>query len=215
MALLGVHGWHAWADAHYDRDITGMTRHVPVFYPATAKRFFVEKGWVDPQAVRDRVDLEATERRRRGEAQGLVYPSAPLSCSPPVSSDNLLLVLLDTLRHDMLTPEVMPNLYRYANQPGWFRAREHISGGNSTKAGVFSLFYGLPVTYWDAFTASQTPPVLMERFEAADYRFQVLSSATLVSPAFDRNVLPASRMSRWRRQKASLGSATSRSPMTG
>ncbi|MBS3666369.1 DUF3413 domain-containing protein [Vreelandella boliviensis] len=184
LALLGVHGWHAWADAHYDRDITGMTRHVPVFYPATAKRFFAKQGWVDPQAVRDRVDLKATE----GKAQGLVYPSAPLSCSPSVSSDNLLLVLVDALRHDMLTPEVMPNLYRYASQPGWFRAREHISGGNSTKAGVFSLFYGLPVTYWDAFTASQTPPVLMEQFEAADYRFQVLSSATLVSPAFDRNV---------------------------
>jgi len=88
------------------------------------------------------------------EAADLVYPSAPLSCSPSVSSDNLLLVLLDTRRHDMLTPEVMPNLYRYANQPGWFRVREHISGGNSTKAGVFCLFYGLPVTYGDAFLAS-------------------------------------------------------------
>ncbi|MGP9768231.1 DUF3413 domain-containing protein [Halomonas sp. AOP13-D3-9] len=184
IALLGVHGWHAWADAHYDRDITSMTRHVPVFYPATAKRFFVEQGWVDAQAVRDRVDLEVVE----GKAQDLVYPQSPLSCEPPSSPHNLLLVVVDTLRHDMLNPEVMPNLSRYTSRPGWFLASEHSSGGNSTKAGVFSLFYGLPVTYWDAFTASQTPPVLMERLEAANYRFQVLSSATLVSPAFDRNV---------------------------
>ncbi|MDR5898202.1 DUF3413 domain-containing protein [Halomonas vilamensis] len=184
VALLGVHGWHAWADAHYDREITGMTRHVPVFYPATAKRFFVEQGWVDAQAVRDAVNLEAAP----GDEQDLNYPITPLSCQPQDSPDNVMLVVLDTLRHDMLNPEVMPNLHRYANQPGWIKASEHISGGNSTKAGVFSLFYGLPVTYWDAFTASQTPPVLMETLEAQSYRFKVLSSATLVSPAFDRNV---------------------------
>lgn len=184
LALLGVHGWHAWADAHYDREITGMTRHVPLFYPATAKRLFVKWGWVDPQAVRDRVELEAAD----GKAHDLAYPSAPLSCSAPASPNNLLLVVLDSVRHDLLTPEVMPNLSRYASRPGWYRAAEHVSGGNSTKAGVFSLFYGLPVNYWDAFTAGQTPPVLMEKLEAADYRFQVLSSATLVSPAFDRNV---------------------------
>ncbi|MDY7116427.1 DUF3413 domain-containing protein [Halomonas sp. SSL-5] len=184
LALLGVHGWHAWADAHYDRDITGMTRHVPLFYPATAKRLFVKRGWVDPQAVRDRVELEAAQ----GKAHDLAYPSAPLSCSPSAAPHNLLLVVLDSVRHDLLTPEVMPNLHRYAGRPGWYRAAEHFSGGNSTKAGVFSLFYGLPVTYWDAFTGGQTPPVLMEKLEAADYRFQVLSSATLVSPAFDRNV---------------------------
>ncbi len=147
LALLGVHGWHAWADAHYDRDITGMTRHVPLFYPATAKRLFVKRGWVDPQAVRDRVELEAAQ----GKAHDLAYPSAPLSCSPSAAPHNLLLVVLDTVRHDLLSPEVMPNLSRYANRPGWYRAAEHFSGGNSTKAGVFSLFYGLPVTYWDAF----------------------------------------------------------------
>ncbi|MGQ4878521.1 DUF3413 domain-containing protein [Billgrantia sp. LNSP4103-1] len=184
LSLAGVHGWHAWADAHYDRDITSMSRHVPMFYPATAKRFFVKQGWVDPQAVRDRVDLEITESSN----QDLAYPQASLSCQPPGSSQNLLLVVVDALRHDMLNPEVMPNLSRYADRPGWYRASEHISGGNSTKAGVFSLFYGLPVTYWDAFTTSQTPPILMEKFKAAKYRFQVLSSATLVSPAFDRNV---------------------------
>ncbi|MDQ7731781.1 DUF3413 domain-containing protein [Halomonas sp. SpR1] len=184
VALLSVHGWHAWADAHYNREITGMTRHVPVFYPATAKRFFVEQGWVDAQAVRDGVELEAAP----GGEQDLIYPMAPLSCQPSDVPGNLMLVVIDALRHDMLTPEVMPNLYRYANQPGWLKANEHISGGNSTKAGVFSLFYGLPVTYWDAFTASQTPPVLMETLEEQNYRFKVLSSATLVSPAFDRNV---------------------------
>lgn len=184
VALLGVHGWHAWADAHYDRDITGMTRNVPLFYPATAKRFFIKQGWVDAQAVRDRVDLDAAG----GATRDLAYPQQPLGCRPPESPSNVLLIVVDTLRHDLLDPEVMPNLSRYASRPGWYRAREHISGGNSTKAGVFSLFYGLPVNYWDAFTASQTPPVLMERFEAAGYRFKVLSSATLVSPSFDRNV---------------------------
>ncbi|SDG47791.1 hypothetical protein SAMN05216571_11521 [Onishia taeanensis] len=184
LALLGVHGWHAWADAFYDQKITAMTRHFPLFYPATAKRFFIEQGWVDAQEVRDHVKLGASSQAGRG----LNYPLAPLECRGSESPDNVMLVVVDALRHDMLNPTVMPNLYRYAQSPGWINASEHFSGGNSTKAGVFSLFYGLPVNYWDAFTASQQPPVLLDTLEAQDYRFKVLSSATLVSPAFDRNV---------------------------
>jgi len=36
VALLGVHGWHAWAEANYDPRVTSVTRHIPVYHPATA-----------------------------------------------------------------------------------------------------------------------------------------------------------------------------------
>ena len=55
----------------------------------------------------------------------------------------------------------------------------HYSGGNSSRAGVFSLFYGLPGTYWGEFEAAQRPPVLMEAFKQRDYQFGIFSSFEL------------------------------------
>ncbi len=182
-AMLSVHLWHAWADANYRTDVTSYTRHFPFYYPVTAKRLMADLGLTDPQALRKNMELKSGSR-----GQGLNYPASEVRCVAPQSVQNVLVLLVDSLRHDMLTEEIMPNLYRFAQQPNSFSLSEHFSGGNSTKAGVFSLFYGVPVSYWDAFTAAQKPPVLMDRLQALGYHFEILSSATLVSPAFDRNI---------------------------
>lgn len=183
-ALLSVNLWHAWADANYRSDVTSFTRHFPFFYPATAKRMMADFGLTDPQALRENMEMNLAVKK----GQGLNYPTDALTCQAPQQPYNLLVVLVDTLRADVVTEDVMPNLYRFAQQPKSFSLTEHFSGGNSTKAGVFSLFYGLPVSYWDAFTAAQKPPVLMDELQSQGYDFKVLSSATLVSPSFDRNI---------------------------
>lgn len=183
-AMLSVHIWHAWADANYRTDVTSYTRYFPLYYPVTAKRLMADLGLTDPQALRKNMELKTGGAK----GQALNYPVSELTCVAPAAPHNVLVLLVDSLRHDMLTEEIMPNLYRFAQQPNSFSLPEHFSGGNSTKAGVFSLFYGLPVSYWDAFTAAQKPPVLMDRLQALNYHFEILSSATLVSPAFDRNI---------------------------
>jgi len=145
---------------------------------------FAEQGWIDPNAIREEVDMEATA----GANQDLTYPLAPLQCEPGKAPPNVVVLLIDSMRHDELPEETAPYLSSLQGEPGWITARDHYSGGNSTKAGVFSLFYSLPVNYWDAFTAAQKPPVLMNQLKHQDYQFKVLSSATLLSPAFDRNI---------------------------
>ena len=184
LALLTVNLWHAWADANYRTDVTAYTKNFPYFYPVTAKRLMADLGLTDPQQLRKNMELNTHKKKGRK----LNYPAAPVQCHKPESQPNLLLILVDTLRHDMLNAEVMPNLYNFSQRPHSFSLPQHFSGGNSTKAGVFSLFYGVPVSYWDDFTAAQKPPVLMDRLQELDYEFKVLSSATLVSPAFDRNI---------------------------
>lgn len=183
VALLSANLWHAWADANYHTDIPNYTRYFPAYYPLTAKRQMAKLGLTDPQAIRDQIEWKRTD-----STANLNYPTAPLQCQTATPPDNLLIILVDTLRADMLTAELMPNLYRFAQTPNSFALPEHLSGGNSTKAGVFSLFYGLPVSYWDAFTAAQRPPVLMQKLKEQGYDFKIFSSATLVSPAFDRNI---------------------------
>jgi len=183
-AQLLAHGWHAWADANYDQRITAITRHVPLYYAATGKRFMDRVGLVDQQRAREaQFDGKAFRPRTSSE---LRYPLAPLECSDPENPLNILVVLVDGLRWDMVDPRWMPNLHALARQSLDFR--RHYSNGNSTQPGVFSLFYGLPASYWDAFTATTTTPVLLDRLQALGYTMQVLSSAPLVSPAFDKNV---------------------------
>ena len=42
---------------------------------------------------------------------------------------------------------------------------------------MFSLFYGLPATYWDAFADFARPPVLMDLFRQHDYQLGVFASS--------------------------------------
>jgi hypothetical protein len=181
---LGAHGWHAWADANYDTRITGITRHVPLYYAATAKRFMDEHGLVDPQKVRDNQAAQALGNVNQGSQ--LNYPTQPLQCTEPDRKLNVLMIVIDGARWDMLDPRWMPNIHKFAQSNLIFE--KHYSNGNATKPGVFTLFYSLPASYWDAFTAAKKPPVTISRMQELGYQTQVLGSATLVSPAFDQNV---------------------------
>ncbi|MGD8174750.1 DUF3413 domain-containing protein [Marinimicrobium sp. ARAG 43.8] len=182
---LIAHGWNAWADANYDTRITSVARHLPLYHAATAKRFMAEHGLVDPQKVRDN---QLAQKLGNISGNGaLNYPQAPLQCHTPEHPYNLLVIAVDALRADMLDPRWMPNTYTFAQQQALV-FNQHYSNGNATKPGIFTLFYGLPASYWDAFSAHRQPPVLIERLQALGYDTGVFSSATLVSPAFDRNV---------------------------
>jgi membrane-anchored protein YejM (alkaline phosphatase superfamily) len=188
IAQLGMHTWHAYADAAYDRHVTALDRALPLYYPATAKRFFARHGLIDLQKMRDaRNDAALTQSFTHGE---LDYPRTSLQCSPPQGAQrpNVLFLTIDAWRADTMNPEATPSIARFAQRDDVMRFEHHLSGGNSTKAGIFSLFYGLPVTYWEAFSAAQHPPVLIDQLQKDGYAIEALGSATLTSPAFDRTV---------------------------
>lgn len=116
----------------------------------------------------------------------LVYPKYPLQfalSSPPM---NLLFIILDTWRFDMLNDEVTPNLKQFARK-SWFFAN-HFSGGNSTLPGIFSLFYGLPATYITAMETQHRGPVLFDTLSQQGYQLGIFSSAPLYTPPLDKSV---------------------------
>lgn len=183
VSQLTAHGWHAWADANYDSRITSVTRHLPLYYAATAKRFMKARGLVDPQMVRENRSAGNLVSARGGR---LNYPAEPMNCSAPADPKNLLIIVADSVRWDLLTERTMPAVSELKATSQVFQ--RHFSNGNATKPGLFTLFYGVPASYWDAFTAAQQPPVLIERMQSLGYDTEVLASATLVSPAFERNI---------------------------
>ncbi|PJE78724.1 Inner membrane protein YejM [invertebrate metagenome] len=172
---------HAWKDAHYDALITGYTPHFPLYYPLTAKKTLARWRWVNGEEAREE-SLKVVQPKKHH----LKYPLFPIEAIKPEQQRNVLMLVVDAWRYDDANDKTVPNIMNFAK--GASRFHQHISGGNSTQPGIFSLFYGLPATYWDSFRGLQQRPVMMEMLAQQGYEFSVYGSAPLDHPPFDRTV---------------------------
>lgn len=116
----------------------------------------------------------------------LHYPLKPLQCRPPRKPYNILLIVVDTWRKDSMTKTVTPNIYRFAKHAWQFD--NNWSGGNCTKTGIFSLFYGIPANYWTAMLHHRRSPLLIDLLKKQHYQINLLASATLRFPQFEKTV---------------------------
>lgn len=180
MVTLTSHFIHAYADALYKFDVTKQARFFPLHYPTTAQKQFEQWGVVDPDA--------AERARLMTVGSGtLNYPQQPLSCQRQDKPMNLLVIAVDSWRFDTADSKTAPNVARFGKQHGTLFA-QHYSGGNGTRTGIFSLFYGLPGTYWGAMKSTATPPVIIEQLQNQGYQLGIFANAKLTSPAFDKTV---------------------------
>jgi membrane-anchored protein YejM (alkaline phosphatase superfamily) len=178
---------HIWGDAVAYTPVTQFTRFLPLYYPIHSKRDLARLGWVDPADVQKRRLLRGSADTGRGQ---LRYPLNPLECSAgdaPGQLPNILIILIDALRPDAIHPELTPILYAF--QSDALRFRHQYSGGNSSRMGIFSLFYGLPSTYWQSFYDLQQSPVLMDQVRESDFAVGLFSAVGFGSPTLiDRTV---------------------------
>jgi membrane-anchored protein YejM (alkaline phosphatase superfamily) len=116
----------------------------------------------------------------------LAYPSHPLLCKRPVEPYNIILIMVDALRFDSLQPQDMPNMWKFA-QKNW-RFSNHMSGGNSTQAGLFSLFYSLPSNYWTAALEQRTPSVWTDLLQKYGYTMRAIWSSEMLNPPMDKTI---------------------------
>jgi len=117
----------------------------------------------------------------------------------------------ESLRADMLDPEIMPAACKFA--AGAMNFRRHYSGGNGTRMGMFSMFYGLTGNYWQPFLAEHRGPVLMDRVIDAGYQLNLYTSAEFAFPEMDKTVfsrVPAKLLheselpQRWKRDRENI-----------
>ena len=124
----------------------------------------------------------------------LNYPRKPVGGH--VSADrrwNIVWIVVESWRFDVFTPENTPNIWQFSRRAQVFD--RHMSGGNSTRFGIFSLMYGLHGSYWWSVLAEEREPVLVAKLAEENYRFRILSSSALRYPEFRRtafvSVLPS------------------------
>jgi len=181
VCFVVAQGIYAWADASYYVPVTSMAQQLPVQRGFTAKKLLVRYGMVDISQSRERqlANRMAGGLDQAGAAK-LNYPLAPLECST-TEQLNLVIILVDAMRGGLLEIGLTPNMDQFvADRASHFS--NHFSGGNSSRMGAFSLFYGLPPGYFGSFEALQKPPVMMDQLMAADYQMGLFSSSNMYRP---------------------------------
>jgi len=189
VALVGCfmasHLIHAWAEARYEVPVISFTRYLPLYFPLRNAGLLAKFGLVDRNRAREQSLVATLDAAPVG---ALRYPLAPLRCEPGTPPLNVLLVVIDGMRADALTVVGAPRLAEFAR--GAVQFDQHYSGGNSSRAGMFSLFYSLPATYWDAFANVARPPVVMDLFRQSNYQLGLFASSPLYRiVALDRTAL--------------------------
>ncbi len=164
----------AYADLARDGEIVALSRLFP-FYPRLKVTRFVTRTLGIEVQSRPSVALAK-------EGVLLRYPIVMPRLDAGRPRPNIALFVVESLRADMLSPEVMPNVWRFA-QDGC-RFEDHLSGGNASRFGVFSLLYGLHGAYWMPIYYEHRSPVLVDALLQLGYEVKVLATASMSYPEF-------------------------------
>ncbi len=173
LAANLTHGWH---EAIGNTDVTTQVRYIPWMQPLTMKSLLRKMG-VEVKASDESENINVSKH------SALNYPKHALQCSA-TSPYNVLVLMVDSLRFDMLNAETMPTTFQFSSQT--IRFDQHYSSGNATRFGVFGFFYGIPSSYWGQMLAEERGSALFSELLKQQFDIHLLSSATLTSPEFDR-----------------------------
>lgn len=176
LIFMGYNGLYAWGRFMLVPSVAAQRDRLPFANPLSANRRLRKMGF-EPKSTPYTLPKQGT----------LHYPLNPLICTPEKPA-NVLVLLVESWRTDVVTPEVMPHLTAWAKRPNATYFADHLSGGNATEAGVFSLFYSMPYAYWTDFTSRHLPPVLVSEAQKLGYQTAIYSSGKLNSPAFNQNI---------------------------
>ncbi len=122
----------------------------------------------------------------RVDVRNLVYPRSPLVPGPSARDLNIVWLVAESWRFDMLDPDVTPETWAFAQQSVQFR--NHFSSGNGTRMGIFGMFYGLYGPFWFPFLHERRSPALMDYLLERGYDVEAFTSARFSYPEFDKTV---------------------------
>ena len=179
LVLLGLGERVAYGFSHAAnyRPILFASERYPLYLPLTFRKLAARLGVAQQSQDKGGMHLSQT---------ALSYPLVPLRVEKPAKPMNVVWLVAESLRYDMLDPKIMPNLWQFSEES--LRMERHYSGGNMTQMGVFSMFYGLYGNYWFPMLAARRAPVLMDVLQQQNYRFGLYTSQRFTYPAFDKTV---------------------------
>ena len=164
---------YAHADLNNKTHITRYAKLFPLYQPLTVKRLAQQWG----------IDVNREFDYQLSKSGGMMnYPLEDIKLADQNNMPNIIFITVDSWRYDMMNAEVTPQIYSFSKDAWVFN--NHYSGGNSTRFGIFSMFYGIYGSYWHTILSERTEPVLMEKLRGKNYNIGIWSSADLSWPEF-------------------------------
>ncbi len=151
--------------------------------------------WLPPISMRSHLkrmglDIQKAPESLSTKPTVINYPLEKLQCANPQPM-NLVFLVVDSLRANMLSPEIMPFTSQLKTRGLNFN--QHYSNANSTRYGMFSLFYGLNGTYWHPMLNAERGSVLFDVTQEKNYQHFIYGSTKLTFPEFDRTIFSSLR----------------------
>lgn len=159
----------------YDRmEVTRYRRLFPLYRPLLMDKTFERYlGWKKPVSG-------PTAAIPSGGL--LKYPLGEVTIDGTGPRWNIVWIAVESWRSDTFSEEITPRLYEFSRRAKVFD--RHFSGGNATRFGIFSLFYGVHGAYWHQFLAERRSPVFLDALQRLGYDFLIASSTQLSYPEF-------------------------------
>ncbi len=159
-------------------DIYLIDKLLPAYQPITYHSLLSNLGFV----AKNTIDI----RSNHVAYSGLLYPQQPLQLNTTEKPKNIIWLVGESWRADSLTDEIMPNTQKFAANN--LRFLNHYSGGNGTRMGMFTQFYGLYGSYWFDFLHEHRSPVLFDVLLEKNYQLSLYSSQNFTYPEFDKTI---------------------------
>lgn len=169
-------GIYAKADLERDGSVDAVSRALPLYPRLQVSEFL-------PEPLSEGIE-PAPRAPVAWEGATLRYPVELPSVASGGPRPNVLVLVIDSWRRDMLTDEVTPEVARFARCARRFE--QHLSGGNGTRFGVFSLLYGLHGSYWWPVLQAERSPALLDELAGLGYELRAYSAASMDYPEFRR-----------------------------
>ena len=170
---------------------SAATHYQPILFASEAYPFYLPLTMRKVAGKLGIADTTPREESLKLQDNTLNYPLTPIIAEPPEKPLNIVWLVAESLRYDMLDPVTMPRLWDLSEQS--LRLEKHFSGGNMTQMGVFSMFYGLYANYWTPMLSAKRSPVLMDVLQQQNYQFGLYTSQRFTYPAFDKTVFARMR----------------------
>jgi len=168
--------------ARFRRDkMTAIAGIVPFYIPVRFNSLGKRLGFEPPPRQ------ASLFRAKSSKSARLKYPLTALKSGPSFKNYNVLWLVAESLRSDSLSARVMPNCSRFAAEHG-INFSNHYSGGNGTRWGMFSMFYGLYPILWNDFLGEHRGPVLIDELIRRRYAMSINTSARFTYPEFDATI---------------------------
>ncbi len=175
LGLLAASFLYGYEHFMLNPPVLEASTRLPLFIPMTIKGIMKKLGFTAPSAT----------VLRLAQHHSLNYPLKPI-VRREHRKYNLVWLACESWRADSVTPEIMPNVAAFAKESLYFT--NHYSGGNGTRMGMFSMFYGLYGNYWHEFLRRNRPPLFMDWLREDGYDFFCSTSAKFSYPEFDRTI---------------------------